>query len=66
MDRGPQFTSYFGPLSFNVPLGFAATAVAVQGATILQKVVGDSHGAIRSPTWNLHTTQSQYFAPTKQ
>ena len=36
------------------------------GAATLQKVVGGSHGAIRSPTWNLHTTQSNYFAPTKQ
>ena len=36
------------------------------GAATLQKVVGGSHGAIQSPTWNLHTTQSKYFAPTKQ
>ena len=34
------------------------------GAVALQKVVG---GVItRSPTWNLHTTQSSYFAATKQ
>ena len=34
------------------------------GVGALQKVVG---GAVaRSPTWNLHTTQSNYFAPTKQ
>ena len=34
------------------------------GATTLLKVVG---GAVTgSPTWNLHTTQSQYFAPMKQ
>ena len=33
-------------------------------ATTLLKVVG---GAVtRSPTWDLHTTQSKYFAPTKQ
>ena len=36
------------------------------GIRSAQKVVSYTRGATRVLTWNLHTTQSNYFAPTKQ